>query len=100
MSLPLRRVSRAVDVARLVATVLVMVFTATCGNDRTTAPALRTPPTVAVHGTYTTLGTYSIPIPPNNTLGGAQPVANTGILVPAGTYFRVRVNAGHRLGEP
>jgi len=92
MSQPLRRVSRAAAVVRRTATVLVMVFAAACGNDRTTAPALRTPPSAAVHGTYTTLGTYSIPIPPNNTFGGAQPVANTGILVPAGTYYRVRVD--------
>lgn len=88
----LRRVSRAAAVMRLAATVLVVVVASTCVRDQSTAPALRTAPSGAVRGTYTTLGTYSIPIPLNNTDGGAQPVANTGIFVPAGTYYRVRVN--------
>lgn len=76
------------------APVLVVVAFAACSKDQPTAPVTPThvPSGSATHSTYTTLGTYSIPIPPNNTLGGAQPVANTGIFVPAGTYYRVRVN--------
>ena len=62
MSASLQRASRAATVVRLAATVLVLVSAATCVRDQTTAPAWRTPPSVAVHGTYTALGTYSIQI--------------------------------------
>lgn len=67
---------------------------AACNSDRTTSPlSSPVPDRAASHTIVTTIGTYSIGIPANTNINdGAQPVANTGIIIPAGTYYRVRVN--------
>lgn len=66
---------------------------AACTRDQPTSPlASHRVPGQGASYTVTTLGTYSIPIPATNWPGdGAQPVTNTGIIVPAGAYYRVRV---------
>jgi len=86
-----RRGTRLPACASVIA-IAFLAFTA-CGRDQTTSPlALQPAPGGRASYTVTTLGTYSIPIPGTNWPGdGAQPVTNTGIIVPAGAYYRVRV---------
>jgi len=86
---------RSLGVARVARIVLVAAGLAACNRDQPTSPLTSRPlPGGAASRTkVTTLGTYSIPIPGTSAdNGGAQPVTNTGIIVPAGTYYRVRVN--------
>jgi hypothetical protein len=84
-----RRSGGVAPVTRALAAVVAAALASACRDDAT-APAKA--PGAAVRTITTTLGTYSIPIPGTNVDGGAQPVAGTGIIVPAGTYYRIRVN--------
>jgi hypothetical protein len=82
------------------ATMGVLIF-ASCNREQLTAPGASD---IGGNGparftTATALGTYSIPIPPDNTGGGGQAVAGTGIIVTAGTYYRVRVSGSVTVSE-
>lgn len=90
--------------ARAVAAILSALVLVDCGSDRPTGPAgSQHRPDVAASHTITSLGTYSIPIPPDNTnsyaiccnyttTSGAQSMTGTGIVIPAGSLYRVRVH--------
>ena len=67
---------------------------AACEHPSIVTPAARGlgPSESASKTTTVTLGTYSIPIDQTNTVNDAlRPNTNTGIFVPAGTYYRIRV---------
>lgn len=76
-------------------TAVATVFLAACSRDELTSP-VRTgirEPGPPSHSIITSLGSYSIPIPSNNLINGdgKTPQTGTGITVPAGVYYRVRV---------
>lgn len=69
---------------------LALLSASACAHDAITRPQLPLVP--PLRATATSLGTYTIPIPPNNTDNAVVPLTGTGIVVPAGVYYRVRVN--------
>jgi hypothetical protein len=72
---------------------LALVAAVSCKRDLDTGPAAQRaatqPPAKTVE---VTLGTFRIPIPADNFNGGAQPDVGSGIVVPAGSYYRIRVH--------
>jgi hypothetical protein len=103
MSIIARRLAGAAPWARAIAGILTALMLADCGSEHPTGPpGLEHRPDATASHTITSLGTYSIPIPADNTnsyalccnyttTSGAQSLTGTGIVIPAGTLYRVRV---------
>jgi hypothetical protein len=99
-----RRLAGVSPWARAVGGILAALMLANCGSENPTGPTrLSHRPDATASHTITSLGTYSIPIPPTNTdsyalccnyttTSGAQSLTGTGIVIPAGTLYRVRVH--------
>ncbi|HKO10938.1 MAG TPA: hypothetical protein VJV22_03150 [Acidobacteriaceae bacterium] len=79
---------------RLTGLLTLPLIAASCSGDRPVAPTtpVPTPAGRPERSVVTPLGNFQLTIPATNTDGGSLPWTSTGITIPAGSYYRIRIN--------